>query len=279
VADSYLLALLDARPTGSQVPAPWLASVLDERLHARVALAADRSASHRVRGWSVASVVGNETFMQARPTVRDAKSESVEDVLRNPAPCTLASFDVGTDDERFAESHPSVRLARFRRWIGTRAETDLAPETRRRLREDIPDFLARSQSVHNDGELVFLRFLAALHADGALGAPFASADEVRRALSTTEALLVDGPLNLMVSDGRTLGVIHRGGTMYSLAPPLPTGRMVRAEEEARAAARHNLLWYDPDGPPELPPTGAERVAEGIFTVECLRPRTLARDLT
>jgi hypothetical protein len=283
VATSYLLALLDARPTGSQVPAAWLASVLEERLHARVALVAGGApgatdtSTHRLRGWSVASVVGNETFVQARPIVRDAKNEPVEDVLRTPAPCTLASFHVGTDDERFAETHPSVRLARFRRWIGTRAEAELDTDTRRRMREEIPDFLARSQTVNNDAELVFLRFLAALHAAGALGAPFATAEEVRRALRTTAALLGDGPVNVMVSDGRTLGVIHRGGTMYSLAPPLPVGRMVRPEDEARAAARHNLLWYDPDGPPELPPTGAERVAEGIFTIECLRPRTLARE--
>jgi hypothetical protein len=277
VAASYLLALLDARPTGAPVPAPWLAKVLDERLHARVARVADTTTTHRLRGWSVGAVVGNETFVQARPIVRDALTEPVEDVLRTPAPCILASFHVGTDDERFAESHPSVRLARFRRWIGTRAEAELDADTRRRLRAEIPDFLARSQTINNDSELVFLRFLAALHASGALGAPFATPEEVRRALRTTEALLGDSHINVMVSDGRTLGVIHRGGTLYSVAPPLPTGRAVKPEDEARAAARHNLLWYDPDGPPELPPPAAERLAEGIFTIECLRPRVLAKD--
>ncbi len=223
------------------------------------------------------SVVGNETFVQARPIVRDANNEPVEDVLRTASPCVIASFHVGTDDERFAEAHPSVRLARFRRWIGTRAEVELSPATRQRMRGEIPDFLARSQSVNNDSELVFLRFLAALHASGALGAPFATAAEVRQALATTHALLGEGPSNLMVSDGRTLGVVHHGGTLYSLAPPLPTGRALRPEDVARAAARHNLLWYDPDGPSELPPAGAERIPEGIFTIECLRPRTLSRD--
>jgi hypothetical protein len=276
VASSYLLALLDARPTGAPIPAAWLASVLETRLHARVAVVADGAATHRLRGWSVASVVGNETFVQARPIVRDPKNEPVEDLLRNTAPCTIASFHVGVDDERFAETHPSVRIARYRRWIGARAEVELDGELRRQMRSEIPDFLARSQTVNNDGELVFLRFLAALQATGALGTPFATPEEVRRALQTTAALVGDAPMNLFVSDGRTLGVIHRGGTLYSLAPPLPSGKL-RPEDEARAAARHNLLWFDPDGPPELPPEGAERLAEGIFTLETQRPRAPVRD--
>ena len=101
-------------------------------LHARIARAAEGGSTHRLRGWSVGAVIGNETFVQARPIVRDPKSEPVEDVLRTPAPCTIASFQAGTDDERFAESNPSIRMARFRRWVGVRAEPELDGETRRR---------------------------------------------------------------------------------------------------------------------------------------------------
>lgn len=277
VAISYLLALLDARPSGPPWSADWLNGVLAEQLHTRIARAAEGGTTHRLRGWSVGSVIGNETFVQARPIVRDPNNEPIEDVLRTPAPCTIASFQAGTDDERFAETNPSIRMARFRRWVGVRAEPELDADTRRRIQAEIPDFLGRSQTLGNDGELVFLRFLAALHAEGALGGHYASPDAVRRALKITESLLGPGPVNLMVADGRTLGVIHRGGTMLAIAPPNPGGRAMKAEDEARVPWRGNLLWFDPGPPPETPPAGAERIAEGIFTIECLRPHTLQRD--
>ena len=106
---------------------------------------------------SVGAVIGNETCVQARPIVRDPNNEPVEDVLRTPAPCPIASFQAGTDDERFAETNPTIRMARFRRWVGVRSEPELDADTRRRIRGEIPDFLARSQTLGNDGELVFLR--------------------------------------------------------------------------------------------------------------------------
>jgi hypothetical protein len=232
-----------------------------------------------LRGWSVGSVVGNETFVQARPIVRDAEVEPIEDLLRTPAPCILAAFSAGPGGERLGETHTPIRLARFRRWIGVRAEAELDADTRRRLREEVPDFLARSQTLGNDGELVFLRFLAALHAHGALGSAYAPPEVVRRALRTTEALLGDGPVNLMVSDGRTLGVAHRGGMLLSFQPrTVASRRALKVEEDTtRTSARGNLLWFDPGPPAEAPVPNAERIAEGIFTIESSRPRVIGRE--
>jgi hypothetical protein len=275
VASSYLLALIDARPSGPPLAAAWLGEMLATNLHARIA--ADGRGPCHLRGWSVGAVVGNETFVQARPIARDLATEPVDDLLRTQAPCLIASYHAATDDERFAETHPSIRIARFRRWVGARAETELDAETRRRLREEIPDFLARGQTLGNDGELVFLRFLSALHGLGALGSPFATPEQIRRALRTTEAMLGGGPVNMMVADGRTVGVVHRGGTLMAISPPAGLGaRAAKPEDDARAS-RFNLLWFDPGAAPEAPPTGAERLAEGVFTIECQRPRTLARD--
>ncbi|MBC8070931.1 MAG: hypothetical protein IAG13_21565, partial [Deltaproteobacteria bacterium] len=72
-------------------------------------------------------------------------------------------------------------------------------------------------------------------------------------------------------------VIHRGGTMLAIAPPNPGTRAIKLEEATGTPWRGNLLWFDPGPPPETPPPGAERIAEGVFTIECLRPHTLARD--
>jgi len=276
VALSFLLALLDARPSGPAWDHAWLSDVLGQHLLRRIA--SNPAGALQLRGWSVGSVVGNETFVQARPIVRDPEVEPVEDLLRTPAPCILAAFHAIDGGDRLGDTHSPIRLARFRRWIGVRAEAELDADSRRRLRDEVPDFLARSQTLGNDGELVFLRFLAALHGLGALGSPYAAPETVRRALRITEALLGDGAVNLMVSDGRTLGVVHRGGTLLSFQPPM-TGhrRAIKFEDEARASARASMLFYDPGPPLEAPLPNAERVAEGVFTIESLRPRLIVRD--
>ncbi len=273
MAPSNLLALLDARPSGPPWPAQWLADVLDQHLHGRIAQLAGDKGFH-IRGWSVGATVGNETFVQARPMVRDRDLDPVEDVLRNPAHCTIAAFTVASDDD--APAPPSKpALARFRRWIGVRAEDQLDPDTRRRLRSEIPDFLARGESLDGDGELVFFRFLAALHVAGALGGAYATPELIRRALRTTEALLGEGTLNMMISDGRTLGVIHRGGTLLAIEPPRSPGSRGMIDETK--PSRGNLLWFDARPASDTPALGAERVAEGIFTIECARPRLPTRD--
>lgn len=272
---SFLLALLDARPSGPAWDHAWLADMLGEHLLRRIDTLATPM---QLRGWSVGSVVGNETFVQARPIVRDPEVEPTEDLLRTPAPCILAAFNAAPGGERLGEPQTSIRLARFRRWIGVRAEAELDADTRRHLRDEVPDFLARSGTLGNDGELVFLRFLAALHAQGGLGGPYAAPDLVRRALRTTEALLGDGPVNLMVSDGRTLGVVHRGGMLLMFQPPtVGSKRALKLEDDARASQRGSLLWFDPGPPAETPLPNAERIAEGVFTIESMRPRQLSRD--
>jgi hypothetical protein len=82
----------------------------------------------------------------------------------------------------------------------------------------------------------------------------------------------------MVSDGRTLGVVHRGGTLLLFQPPtVGNRRALKFEDEGRASARGSLLWFDPGPPADAPSPKAERIAEGIFTIESLRPRQIGRD--
>lgn len=276
MAISFLLALLDARPSGPAWDHAWLSDMLGQHLLRR--LASDPTAELSLRGWSVGSVVGNETFVQARPIVRDPEVEPIEDLLRTPAPCILAAFNAIAGNDRLGETHAPIKLARFRRWIGVRAEAELDADTRRRLRDEVPDFLGRSQTLGNDGELVFLRFLAALHTAGGLSSAYAAPELVRRALRTTDALLGEGPVNLMVSDGRTLGVVHRGGMLLSFQPPtIGSRRALKLEDQARASVRGNLLWFDPGPASETPLPNAERIAEGTFTIESTRPRQIGRD--
>jgi hypothetical protein len=273
VADVCLAALLDARPTGPFWGRSWVEEVLDRHL------LPSESALMRLKGWSIGASVGSETFVQSRPIVRDRDADPIDDLLRTPAPCTLAAFTVGGNGDDVGEAtHGSVVL-RFRRFVAVRSGDPLDAGVRAALRADVPDFIARSEGVASDGDLVFHRFLAALHAAGALGAAYAPGEAFRAALRTIDASLGATSHCLMVTDGRTLGVVHRGGMLLSFEPPAEATppRTWRVEDTTRPTARASLLAYLPGPPPDAPVGAAERIAEGIFTIEPARPRVLTRD--
>lgn len=266
-----LAALIHTQPEGPAVPTTWM----EESLRA----AFGPSAEPALRSWSVGGVQGTETLVQSRPVVRDPATRFVDDLLRAPSHCTIAGFLEGPADpaglQRFG-------VSRFQRWIGIASEAEVAGDTpeaqatrRRRLRERLPDFLARSAVDGSDRELLFLTVLAAFAATTALGRTYADPVELRAALrSADQALESPAAIHLMISDGRTLGVLHRGGRMIALEAP-PPARAARAV----APDRHHalLLLHAPTCESRPPPPGAEVVAEGIFTVSARHPVRIARD--
>jgi hypothetical protein len=273
VADVCLAALLDARPSGPFWGRSWVEQVLDRHL-----LPAENALT-RLKGWSIGASVGSETFVQSRPIVRDRDADPIDDLLRTPAPCTLAAFTVGVNGDDVGDAAHGSNVLRFRRFVAVRSGNPLAPSVRDALRAEVPDFIARSEGVASDGDLVFHRFLASLHQDGALGAAYAPAAAFRAALRTIDAKLGAVDHCLMVTDGRTLGVVHHGGTLLSFEPPAEASppRTWRVDDGARTGARASLLAYLPGPPPEAPMGGAERIADGVFTIEPARPRILTRD--
>lgn len=268
--------------------AGWLSRVLS-RCGGAHHFAGDDGEALAVRAWSVGGVQGGETLVQSRPVVRDRRAEFVADFLRAPSQTTLAAHAVVTPPGHGAEDIPAPRLglARFQRWLGVRAESALSADEaeaaalREQLRSSLPDFLQRALSHTGDRELTVFGFLGALHRSGDLNKPYVTPPQIRAALSALDALLGHPPrLNLFVCDGRTVGVIHRGGRLLMIDAPAPAGS-IRAIALAPAQRIHaSLLLHDDDGATAVPAVeGAEvrRVHEGIFTLSARAPGQVERE--
>lgn len=274
-----LLALVHANPDGPGVEPGWLDMVLRSTWDSYRAPQDDGS----IRAWSVGSVQNGDTLVQSRPVVRDSRADFVADFLRATSQTTIASYFAGHEDQDGEDSSvPRLGVARFQRWVGIRAEVELGSDEaaaaagRERLQAFLPDFLVRSLTHAGDRELAIFGFLAALHVQGDLGKPYVPAPAVRKALGALDDVLGHpARANILVCDGRTLGVLHRGGRLLQVEGPQPS-RTVRAiAQPTRNLA--SLLLLDPHGG-ELPAgSSARRLPEGIFTFHVRQPGQLERD--
>jgi hypothetical protein len=256
--------------------------VLDDHLPPLSAAQAEVG-SVRTFGWSVGAVSGGETLVQSRPIVRGADVDPVDDLLRANAACIVAAFATGAD-QRTTPRDP-VRIARFRRFMGATAGPTLTEPLRRELESALPEFLARHNGSKTDTELMLMRVLASLHEQGVFGKALAPADALRRGLVELGRILdgqresVGEAMAMFVSDGRTLAVMHRGGTLLSFEPPealRPTARFRMDGSAGPSVPASMLLWMPGSGPP-VPSVGAERIADGVLSVEATRPSELLRD--
>jgi hypothetical protein len=96
-----------------------------------------------------------------------------------------------------------IQPFRFRTWLlALQGAVELSAEKRSGILEKLPSFLHRAHNGGCDGELVFLRFMAALSRDRLLDAPGTHEgliDHFRQA-----ALGADLPVNIIASNGRDL---------------------------------------------------------------------------
>lgn len=270
-----LAALLDARPVRPFWGRDWVADVLGRNLPGF-----RRSETHRLTGWTVGAVVGGETLVQSRPIVREGDVDLVDDLLRTQTACTVAAFASVTANERQAP-RDTVRTARYRRWIAVQSDSRLGEERRRVLCADLPPFLARDAPRRTDAELVLYRFLASLVEQGEFGTALASPAAIRTALAHLETCLPDDPQNIFLTDGRTLGILHRGGTLLAFEPPeeiRPHRRRVGMTPDAPPSpVPATLFMWLSGAPPDQPVAGAERISGGVFSVSTVRPGSLTRD--
>lgn len=284
-----LFALVHGNPDGRGVEASWLTRVLSRCCEGHGFSPEDGAAVDPtlVRAWSVGGVQGSETLVQSRPVVRELRADFIADFLRAPSQTTLATHAVAPSGHGSEDIPvPRLGLARFQRWLGVRAESGLAADDRddalrERLKATMPDFLTRALSHSGDRELAVFGFLAALHANGDLNKPYVGPSQIRRALASLDELLGrPARLNLLVCDGRTLGVIHRGGRLLLVDAPIPSGSRRAFAHGPEQRVQASLVIHD-DGPAELPPAfdGAEirRLPEGIFTLSARQPGQIERE--
>lgn len=281
-----LAALIHAHKDGPQIAGEWL----EERLEAHL----DGYRCGRepcTRAWAVGAVLGTETLVQARPVVRDQGTRFADDFLRAPSPCTIAGFAAAEGTAR----PPRFGITRFHRWIAVRGEGELGGEgpeaiadRRRRLRADLPPFILRSLVDGSDRELAAMAVIARLHQATAMGKTYAEAAVIRDALRAIDELLGESTIHLLVSDGRTVGVLHRGGHALALRPPASgrprLGLRTSAGSDVEGAL---LLLFSPEreaasddgGPrtPKLEDDEALPIADGVFSVGARHPVRIERD--
>jgi hypothetical protein len=274
VPATQLVALLEARPVRPFWGRPWLEAVFEDHLPPIAP-----GDGVRTLGWSVGAVFGAETLVQSRPIVRGKDVDLVDDLLRANAACTIAALSIGKDDA--AAPRDVVRIGRFRRWIGAMAGPSLPERLRRDMYSELPDFLSRSNGGgKTDAELMLMRVLASLHRNGVFSQAMPPAEAIRRGLAELAAMLPqDETRAMLISDGRTLGLLNRGGTLLSFAPPdalRPTARF-RIDGSAPPGLPASLLMWLPSEPSVAPYAGTERIADGIVSAQASHPGDLVRD--
>jgi len=232
---------------------------------------------HRLFGWSIGTVSGMETLVQARPMVQGLDADPIDDLLRTPTACTVAIFSSGHK----ADSAPRdvVRTARFPRWVAVETGTPLDEPLRQRLRSGLPDFLGRDAQGKTNSEMLLLGFMAALYRRGGFGTALAPPQIIREALRELRSQITGAhrTCNLFVSDGRTLGVLHEDGVLLAFQPPASatTREFQVTPGRARGARATVLIWTRERE--AAPGTGGERVGPGVFSISSPAPMVLARD--
>ncbi len=216
--------------------------------------------------------MGAETLVQSRPVARDT-DDPVGDLLRSGARCSLGIYHPAA---RAGLSNLPPRTARFRRWMAVLAGPRLRERTRADLLSALPSYLARDAAREPDSQIQLLALLDQLYSATGFQNAYADPAALAQALAQyAEARRDEAPHALFVSDGRTLAVLLNQGCLLSAHPPSdlhPTGGLLASNPGHLPAA----LWiWNPEAPPQ-PPTDAERIAEGIFTLHAAEPGVVSR---
>jgi glutamine amidotransferase len=173
--------------------------------------------------WGVGFYQGGELLLKRRP-IDDRARINFADLTREiRADVLVGHIRTATVGALKTENtHPF----RYRQWLF--AETGTVPKFEvlgSRLRDSLPQFLARDVRGDTDAELVFYLFLSFLHDAGSLNREIAPAD-ARSALRSTVALVDrlcaeegEGPaaLNMVLASGDYVIALRRSGAMaYSV---------------------------------------------------------------
>lgn len=185
----------------------------------RAVVASSATAATTPTGWGLGFYQNGEVLHKKRPQLSGAVDwqQLARDVVSDCVVLHLRQPTVG--DFRTQNTHPF----RMRRWLfahlGTIGRFEAISGT---LRASLPDFLSRGLRGTTDSELLFYVVLSFLHDAGQLDRPDVDEEVVISALRSAVALVdrvvaeVRGPesgLNLVLTNGRALYALRRGGPM------------------------------------------------------------------
>lgn len=167
--------------------------------------------------WGIGFYQGDEVLHKKQPTPGGepidwsaiAENVKTDCAIAHVRQATVGGFSVDN-------THPF----RLRQWIFAHVGTVPAfEELRERLRADLPDFLRRNIRGSSDSELFFHMILAALHTRNQLEQPMppeaslieAIGESVQKIDALVGELRSSTMLNMLLSNGRTMYALRRGG--------------------------------------------------------------------
>ncbi len=258
--------MLEARPDRPFWGRPWVESAFTAHLPGF------GGGGAHLDGWSVGGCMGAETLVQSRPLARPT-DDPVNDLLRSGARCSLGIFHSTAPGAQPSTDPP--RMARFRRWMAVVAGQRLPEPSRARILGQLPAFLARDAARAPDCELQLLALLDKLYTATGFQNAYAEPSALAAAIASfAESRGDEAPDAMMLSDGRTLGLLVRRGCLLSSYPPAdlrPTRGLVSSPDHLPAS-----LWIWTSDAPSSPSRDAERLSEGVFTVTAGEPGSVAR---
>jgi hypothetical protein len=253
-----LAALIQLQPQAAGALSAWI----EESFEALLGPADERLS----RGWSVGGGPRRETLVQSRPP----RPRPPGPPRRRPPPrppATAPSPPTASSEAKLAASLAPPSPASSAGSASLPSPSSLLrilrprDHLRREIEAHLPGYLARSRTLGGDRELLVLAALAHLDPASALGKAYVDPSELRRALRQLDQQLGSPPtIHLMISDGRSLGVLHRGGRGVVMQPPIL--RPARALADTKPQSVALLLALNVDAAVE----GAEEVGEGILTI-------------
>jgi len=278
-----LAALIHTYRDGPQVASDWLEATLEDHLGGY----RPEEGPAVTRAWAVGGVLGTESLVQMRPVVRDLSTRFADDFLRAPCQCTMGGFVAASGSSR----PPRFGISRFQRWIALSAGSGLGPAVeldedrrealRQRVLGALPSFIRRSLRDGSDRELLGMSLIANLHAATSSGKTYADPQIIRRALRELDAVLgKPAAIAVMISDGQTIGILHRGGSARLVEPPAIERRRALADLANQENAPHAalLLLSPPEAPPpEIPKGRLSEIPNEVFTLRARHPVRIDQD--
>ena len=176
------------------------------------------SESARPDAWGIGFYQGGEVLHKKRPFAGTEPVDWLAVTAGLRSDCLIGHVRHATIGDLRADN---TQPFRFRSWLFAHSGTVSRFEAvRPRLLDGLPDFLRRSVRGDTDSELVFFAVLSFLHDAGQLDNPDVSAevvgDALRATVSQVDRLVAEfrgekSSLDLILSNGRTVIALHRGG--------------------------------------------------------------------
>ncbi|MCG8558080.1 MAG: class II glutamine amidotransferase [Proteobacteria bacterium] len=228
----------------------------------------------RTNGWGLGFYQSGEVLHKKHPQPSDEPIDWIQAIEGVRSHCVIAhARAIGTPECRAENTHPF----RMRQWLFAHSgDVDRFEVLKPRLLETMPDFIRRNIRGSTDSEHLFHTILSFVHDSGQLDSPDAQDQTVtmavRSAVRLVDRLTAEvggepGNLNLVITNGRHLYALCRGGPMALLAresEPQPRDAPEEAATSDVASLRRGFRYTLLASGLEQAPVGYQTMRQGCM---------------